>query len=154
MKPIRILGVVVLVVLLVLCGCTQNHANDNAEFLDWMQADLDYHSATTDKLVNEMNSYEWYNLEVAADEAETHITTISEPQCDSFTVSGQYAAVRDEYHEYLSDTSLFYSYVKSAGRDMLYGQLGEATDAFSNGTDRTRQAKAHLETLTELVKSL
>ncbi len=114
MKVIRILGAVVLSLMLVLClsGCAQDEAdeaNDDSEFRAWVEEELDYYQRTNDGLVNEMNSYEWYNLLVAADEAKDHIETVAKPKCDSFTVSETYRYMKSEYSGYLDDLSSAYS---------------------------------------------
>lgn len=144
MKVIRILGALVLAVMLVLCGCTQN---DNAEFLDWVQVDLDYHSAAIDRLSDEVSSYKWQSVEIAAGEAEDYVSTVSEPKCDSFELSGDYIPLRDEYCDYLSDAALFYSNVKSAGRAMLDGQPDDASEALIKANDYASKATARTRTL-------
>ena len=156
MKRIRILSAIVLAAILAgmvlcLCGCTHNQ---DSEFLTWMQADTNYQGRTLDKVFNEANSYAWYNLEVAAEEAQNYVDTTSKPKCDSFTVSEKYRPIKSEYHEYLSDVSLSYSYMKSAGQKMLYSQLSEGSTAIDNATASIRNATAHLTTLNELVKGL
>jgi len=133
-------------------GC--GGGNDDAEFMTWLANTnhniLTYNNNVLDALDNEG----WYSLEYYAETEVDLIDNTYKPQCLAFHLSSKYDSIRDEYNEYLYDTSWACFYDKWAAKNMQDGFYSSAVDDFDKASDYTEQATVHISRVTSMVNEL